>query len=228
MNKQLLYLLLPLFFLSACNEPIVRQSPVVVNETVSLGFFPFGGGISDFTPYFTQRTLVFESAAGTTYNFLMNQPILQDEYSYLKTFPHPDRPGEFVDYRYAGNRAYFEFVCTELGAKLIVAIEPELCQDPQLDPEVLPKDFLQARGVGFNDGDVNIVAPTLSVDISNNRPCGGGRKLGTITLGGRTFTNVTYQRQELGNRYFEVYYSPEEGIVAFGTTYLFLVLKEAY
>lgn len=228
MTKRLLYLLLPLFLLGACTEPIVRQAPVVVNETVSLGFFPFGANTPGFTPYYHQSTLVFENAEGLTYSFLMNQPILYDEYSYQKTFPHPDRPGEFVDYRYAGNRAYFEFVCPELGAKLIVALQPELCQDPQLNPEVLPKDFLQARGVGFNDGDVNIVAPTLSVDISNNRPCNGGRKLGNVTLGGKAFTNVTYHRQELGYRYFEVYYSPEEGVVAFGTTYLFLVLKEAY
>lgn len=227
MIKQLLYLLL-FVLLGGCTEPIVRQAPVVVNETVSLGFFPFGANTPGFTPYYDQRTLVFENAEGLTYSFLMNQPILQDEYGYIKTFPHPDRPGEFIDYRYAGNRAYFEFVCPELGAKLIVALEPTLCQDPQLNPEVLPKDFLQARGVGFNDGDVNIAAPTLSVDISNNRPCSDGRKLGEVVLGGRTFTNVTYHRQELGNRYFEVYYSPEEGIVAFGTTYLFLVLKEAY
>jgi len=228
MLKRLLYLLLPLLFLGACTEPIVRQAPVVLNETVSLGFFPFGANTPGFTPYYDQRTLVFENAEGIEYTFRMNQPILQNEYSYLKTFPHPDQPGKFVDYRYAGNRAYFEFVCTELGAKLIVALAPELCEDPQLNPEIVPKDFLQARGIGFNDGDVNLRDPTLSVDISNNRPCSGGRKLGNIVLGGRAFTNVTSQRQDLGNRYFEVYYSPEEGIVAFGTTYLFLVLKEAY
>ncbi len=228
MVKRILYLLLPIFLLGACTEPIVRQAPVVVNQTVSLGFFAFAADTPGFTPYYGQRTLVFENTEGLTYSFQMNQPILYDEYSYQKTFPHPDRPGEFIDYRYAGNRAYFEFVCTELGAKLVVAIQPELCADPQLDPEVLPKDFLQIRGIGFNDGDVNLRDPTMSIDIKNNRPCPGGRKLGNVVLGGRAFSNVTYQRQELGNRYFEVYYSPQEGIVAFGTTYLFLVLKEAY
>ncbi|WP_020536931.1 hypothetical protein [Lewinella cohaerens] len=228
MAKRILYLLLPVLLLCACTEPIVRQAPVVVNETVSLGFFAFADGTPNFTPYYDKRTLVFENEDGLTYTFQMNQPILQSEYSYLKTFPHPDRSGEFIDYRYAGNRASFEFVCTELGAKLVVALKPELCEDPQLNPEILPVDFLEIRGIGFNDGDVNLRDPALAVDIKNNRPCPGGRRLGNITLGGREFSNVTSERQELGNRYFEVYYSPEEGIVAFGTTYLFLVLKEAY
>lgn len=227
MMKLILPLLVFAFF-AGCTEPIVREAPPVFNQTVSLGFFSFSDATISFTPYYEKRTLIFMDESGVEYTFRMSQPILQEKYSYIRTFPHPEEMGRFVDYRYAGNHAIFDFISTELGARLSVVLQPDFCEDPRLNSEMLPHDYLQIRGVGFNDGDIALSAPTLAVETQFNRPCGGGRKLGNIELGGKTFTNVTYQRQPLGDRFFEVYYSPEDGVVAIGTTYMFLVLKEAY
>lgn len=227
MIRTLLPLLLFVVF-TACTEPIIREAPPVLSETVSLGFFSFSDITTSFTPYYEKSTLVFEDEGGLEYTFQMSQPILQEEYSYIRTFPHPERSGQFIDYRYAGNHAIFDFVSNELGARLSVVLQPDFCDDPRLDDEILPRDYLQVRGVGFNDGDISISTPALAVEAQFNRPCDEGRTLGNITLKGKSFTNVTYRRQTLGDRYFEVYYSPEDGVVAIGTTYIFLVLKESY
>ena len=48
------------------------------------------------------------------------------------------------------------------------------------------------------------------------------------SLGDKTFYEVSYAKQELGDRFLEVYYSTEKGIIAFGTSYLFAILDRAY
>jgi hypothetical protein len=217
-----------LLFLFACNEPIVREAPVEPNRVVSLGFYPFTSATNSFTPYFYQSTLVFTDENDTEYTFRMTQPIIQSEFGYLRTFPDAEKPGSFIDYRYAGNHAIFEFVSNELGARLSVSLSPDFCEDPQLNDEDFPRDQLQVKGIGFNDGDVAIREPALAILTQSNQPCRQGRQLGNITLRGQTFTNVTRDRQSLGDRYLEVYHSPEDGIVALRTSYMFLTLKEAY
>lgn len=225
-TRQYYSLLLLVFMLASCTEPIVRDEPATRNEIVSLGFYSLSEASLNFSPYFEKNTLIFTDEDGTEYEWRMLQPVINDAASFQRTFPNPVRAG-FVDYKYAGERAVFEFLCTDLGAKLVIRLEPDLCYDPRLDDDIAPINHLNIRGLGFNDGDVTITEPVLSIFTESNEPC-RGRKLGEVQLGDRLFTNVTSNRMELGDRFLDVYYTPDEGVVGMRTTYMFLVLKEAF
>lgn len=216
-----------LLVLCSCREPIVREEPVRPNEIVSLGFYTLSEASLGFTPYFDNNTLIFVDEDDNEYEWQMLQPLLNEAFSYQRTFPHPMRNG-FVDYKYAGERAVFDFTSIELGAKLEVSLESDFCEDPRLVDDVEPTNYLNIRGVGFNDGDVAITDPVLSVAITGNQPCDGGRKLGTVQLGERAFDDVTSRRMDLGDRFLEIFYCPTDGIVGIRTSYMFLTLKEIY
>ncbi len=219
-------LLLLVFTLASCTEPIVRDEPATGNEIVSLGFYGLSDASLNFSPYFEKSTLIFIDEAGTEYEWRMLQPIVNDAFSFQRTFPNPVRAG-FVDYKYAGERTVFDFTSIDLGAKLEISLEPDFCSDPRLNDDIPPINHLNIRGVGFNDGDVAITAPVLSIATDNNEPC-RGRSLGDVQLGDRLFMNVTSDRMDLGDRFLELYYTPDEGLVGIRTTYMFLTLKEAF
>ena len=214
--------------LTACTEPIIREEPVMPNQIVSLGYFPLSETTLDFSPYFLFNTLVFVDEEGTEYEWRMQQPNQNNNYSYTRTYPHPSQSG-FVDYKYAGGRVIFEFLCTELGAKFLVQLESDFCRDPKLDNDALPTNYVNIRGLGFNDGDVTITEPVLSIETSENQGCRGARNRGTITLIDQTYSNVRSNLQELDDeRFLEVFYTPDEGLVGLRTAYMLLALKEAY
>lgn len=220
------YLLLLSILISSCTEPIVREEPVTSNEIVSLGYFGLSDASANFSPYFEKNTLIFIDEAGAEYEWRMLQPIVNDAFSFQSTFPHPTRAG-YVDYKYAGERAVFDFTSIDFGAKLEISLEPYYCNDPRLNNDIPPVNHLNIRGVGFNDGDVAITDPVLSIATDNNEPC-SGRSLGNIQLGDRLFMNVTSDRMNLGDRFLELYYTPDEGLVGIRTTYMFLTLKESF
>ena len=226
--KQLLFSVLACALLCGCTKPIERELPRTTgNEIVSLGFFNLAESSNEFTPYFDKRTLIFEDEDGIEYEWQMAQPVLSDAYSFKRVYPHPDRPNRFVEYQYAGDRAFFSFLCTELGAKLEISLEPDFCRDPMLEEGRLPIDHLNIRGIGFNNNDVLIRTPTLSIATADNQPC-NGRRLGNIQLGEQEFTNVSTHRIDIDDRFLEVFYSPQDGVVAIRTSYIFLTLKDAY
>jgi hypothetical protein len=227
--KHVLLLCSLLIWASCSNTIIVDNEVDPVKQSIDLGFYPLTSLGQNYTPYDNLRTLVFQDAAGAEYTFQLTQPIYSDFYRFFQTFPHPTLVNQQVEYTYVGKRSNFDWICAGLGAKLSVVVRPGICFDPQLREEDQLRDHLTVTGVGFNDGDVALSAPALDVDIRDRTVCAaGGRYLGTVTLLGREFTEVSYARQYLGTRYLEVYYSPARGIVAFGTSYLFAVLDRSF
>ncbi|MEO0725227.1 MAG: hypothetical protein AAFZ63_11840 [Bacteroidota bacterium] len=228
MKRQILLLAIFAFLFTACTEPITREVPTKQNQIVSLGFYPLSDITREFTPYFNVTTMIFVDAEGTEYEWRMQQPNITNSFSFTRTFPHPFQSG-FVDYKYAGERVIFEFLCSELGAKLLVQLEPDFCWDPMLDDDIVPTNYVNIRGRGFNANDVTLPNPVLSIATSENQACRGARNLGTVTLIDRSFDRVTTNRQELDDeRFLEVYFTPNEGLVGIRTGYMFLELKEAF
>jgi hypothetical protein len=225
---RILSLGLLIFGLSACTPITVIEPVLPAPEVIDLGFLPSTLDKRGYTPYFNQRTLIFEANNGESYSFQMSQPIINEEYRFRDVFLHPTVPGKEVAYFYTGEKVSFEWTSASLGARLVVVFEPAFCGDPMLETSEKLHEHLKLIGSGFNNGDITIQLPALDMNLTEDRICGEGRFLGTIELGDKTFNHVNYARQELGDRYLEVYYSTEKGIVAFGTTYLFAVLDRAF
>ncbi|PSR10523.1 MAG: hypothetical protein DA408_16910 [Bacteroidetes bacterium] len=223
-------LLSSLIFWASCSNTVVVDNEVdPVKQSIDLGFYALTPLGKRYTPYDNLRTLVFQDATGQAYTFQLTQPIYNDFYRFFQLFPHPTVGNQQVEYTYVGERFNYDWICADLGAKLSVVVRPAICTDPQLRTEDVLLDHLTVAGIGFNNGDVALSAPALDVNIRDRMVCtAGGRYLGTVTLLDREFTEVSYARQYLDNRFLEIYYSPSKGIVAFGTRYLFAVLDRSF
>jgi hypothetical protein len=217
-----------LFSLSACTPTTVIEPVIAPPEVIDLGFVPAAVDKMAFTPYYDQHTLIFETDNGESHSFQMSQPIISEEYRFREVFLHPFIQGKEVAYLYTGERVNFEWTSASLGARLAVVFEPSFCGDPMLETSERLHEHLKVIGTGFNNGDITLKLPALDLDLSENSICGEGRFLGSIELGNKTFHHVSYAKQEFGDRFFEVYYAPDKGIVAFGTTYLFAVLDRSF
>ena len=225
---RMLPLCLLLATLPACTPTTVIEPVLPAPEVIDLGFLPTTLDKLAYTPYFDQRTLIFEADNGESYTFQMSQPIINEEYRFRDVFLHPTIPGREVAYLYTGEKVSFEWTSASLGARLAVIFEPAFCGDPMLETSDKLHEHLKVIGTGFNNGDISLQLPALDLDLTENSICREGRFIGTIEFGERIFHNVSYAKQEFGDRYLEVYYSTEKGIIAFGTTYLFAILDRAF
>jgi hypothetical protein len=217
-----------LFSLTACTPTTVIDPVIPVPEVIDLGFVPAAVNKMAYTPYYDQRTLIFDTDNGESHSFQMSQPIINEEYRFREVFLHPFIQGREVAYLYTGEKVSFEWTSASLGARLAVIFEPAFCGDPMLETSEKLHEHLKIIGTGFNNGDITLKLPALDWDLTQNSICGEGRFLGSTVLGDKTFHNVSYAKQAFGDRFLEVYYTPEKGIVAFGTTYLFAVLDRAF
>lgn len=223
-----LFFYILLFSLTSCTPTTVIEPVLPPPEVVDLGFLPAIVDKEAYTPYFDLRNLIFETTDGESHSFQMSQPIFIEEHRFQDVYLHPTMPGKEVAYLYTGEKILFEWTSASLGARFVVVFEPAFCGDPRLETSENLQEHLKVIGSGFNNGDVTLKLPALDLNLTEDSICGEGRFLGTIELGDKTFHEVSYAKQELGDRFLEIYYSTEKGIIAFGTSYLFAILDRAY
>lgn len=215
--------------LLGCVPTYVIEEPTVPNQVGSLGYFALSREDRAFVPYDQVRTLEFTNTSGQIYLFQSLTPVVKERYSAVQIFPHPEQEGVFVEYRYSAQRIDYDFTCNELGARVTLTLVPYLCEDPRLDGDILPESHLLIRGTGFNAYDIQLTSPALALRTPFNQVCGSGQQLGTLTVEGETYTEVTSNQQIVeGDDFFTCFYSPQAGLVGIKTAYEEMYLTNAY
>ena len=207
-------------FMWSCGNSIDRSlpngDPEILN--IDLGGFSLSTETATTGPYFDRSSIIMKNENGEEISFFMTQPSFVDQFSVSEEYPDPQGDFKEINYTYTAQRYEFEFLCAPYGVKFEVELINSLCGDPMRDTDDVVKDHLKITALGFNNPNNQIPFPNpiLDIQLEDRLICtGSGQYYPNFTLGEKTYNEVYYSKVTYGGLDIEVFYSIEDGIIAY-------------